>query len=187
MPTSRRLPSSWSTSSTPSSSPAIRTTMPAWRRCCPPCVPCGPPPGHPARSSSTPPRSTARASTISNGASSRSITSPTRMMRPSSRISRPRARTRTVVYKRRFSAFFSTDLALFLHEQAVRRVVIGGVKTNVCIRATAPGCVRERLRADRAPRGDELQSPAPRRSVARGHRSLHGACRFLSEAIGMLS
>lgn len=43
----------------------------------------------------------------------------------------------TVVWKRRFSAFFSTDLALFLTEQKVERVVITGVKTNVCIRATA--------------------------------------------------
>jgi maleamate amidohydrolase len=38
--------------------------------------------------------------------------------------------------KRRYSAFFGTDLPLLLHEQGVRRVVIGGVKTNVCIRAT---------------------------------------------------
>src|SRR5206468_4861058 len=40
------------------------------------------------------------------------------------------------VRKRRYSAFFGTDLSLLLHEQGVRRVVIGGVKTNVCIRAT---------------------------------------------------
>ncbi len=40
------------------------------------------------------------------------------------------------VRKRRYSAFFATDLALLLHEQGVRTVVIGGVKTNVCIRAT---------------------------------------------------
>jgi nicotinamidase-related amidase len=39
--------------------------------------------------------------------------------------------------KRRFSAFFATDLALFLREQGVERVVLAGVKTNVCIRATA--------------------------------------------------
>jgi len=41
------------------------------------------------------------------------------------------------VGKRRFSAFFATDLALMLREQNVTTVVIGGVKTNVCIRATA--------------------------------------------------
>jgi maleamate amidohydrolase len=41
-----------------------------------------------------------------------------------------------VCAKRRYSAFFATDLALFLREQGVERVVIAGVKTNVCIRAT---------------------------------------------------
>src|SRR6202035_5508432 len=39
--------------------------------------------------------------------------------------------------KRRYSAFFATDLALFLREQCVERVIVAGVKTNVCIRATA--------------------------------------------------
>jgi maleamate amidohydrolase len=38
--------------------------------------------------------------------------------------------------KRRYSAFFATDLAMFLHEQKITRVVVAGVKTNVCIRAT---------------------------------------------------
>lgn len=42
-----------------------------------------------------------------------------------------------VVGKRRYSAFFQTDLALLLTENGVRTVVIAGVKTNVCIRATA--------------------------------------------------
>jgi maleamate amidohydrolase len=41
------------------------------------------------------------------------------------------------VAKRRFSAFFATDLALMLHEQEIDTVVLAGVKTNVCIRATA--------------------------------------------------
>lgn len=50
---------------------------------------------------------------------------------------RPEGPHETVVYKRRFSAFFATDLALFLQEQGVGRVIIAGVKTNVCIRATA--------------------------------------------------
>ncbi|WP_019172445.1 cysteine hydrolase family protein [Pseudaminobacter salicylatoxidans] len=50
---------------------------------------------------------------------------------------RPEGPTETIIFKRRFSAFFATDLALFLHEQKVTRVVIAGVKTNVCIRATA--------------------------------------------------
>ena len=50
---------------------------------------------------------------------------------------RPEGPNETVVHKRRFSPFFATDLALFLAEQGVQRVVIAGVKTNVCIRATA--------------------------------------------------
>jgi nicotinamidase-related amidase len=42
-----------------------------------------------------------------------------------------------VVPKRRFSAFFSTDLSLLLREQGIRSVVLAGCKTNVSIRATA--------------------------------------------------
>jgi maleamate amidohydrolase len=42
-----------------------------------------------------------------------------------------------VVGKRRYSAFFQTDLALLLAENGIRTVVIAGVKTNVCVRATA--------------------------------------------------
>lgn len=41
-----------------------------------------------------------------------------------------------VVPKRRYSAFFATDLALLLREQDVDTVLVAGVKTNVCIRAT---------------------------------------------------
>ncbi len=49
----------------------------------------------------------------------------------------PEGANETLILKRRFSAFFATDLALFLHEQGVARILIAGVKTNVCIRATA--------------------------------------------------
>jgi maleamate amidohydrolase len=49
----------------------------------------------------------------------------------------PRGEREIVMPKRRYSAFFATDLALFLHEQKIGRVIIAGVKTNVCIRATA--------------------------------------------------
>jgi len=38
--------------------------------------------------------------------------------------------------KRRMSAFQGTDLDLLLREMNVRSLVIGGVKTNVCVRAT---------------------------------------------------
>lgn len=50
----------------------------------------------------------------------------------------PAGRKREImIAKRRYSAFFATELALFLNEQGVKRVVICGVKTNVCVRATA--------------------------------------------------
>lgn len=49
----------------------------------------------------------------------------------------PQGPREIITRKRRYSAFFATDLALFLHEQKIARVVISGVKTNVCIRATA--------------------------------------------------
>jgi nicotinamidase-related amidase len=38
--------------------------------------------------------------------------------------------------KRRYSAFFATDLALLLRERQVEEVIFAGVKTNVCIRAS---------------------------------------------------
>lgn len=41
-----------------------------------------------------------------------------------------------VVPKRRYSAFYATDLDLVLREQGICRVIVAGVKTNVCIRAT---------------------------------------------------
>jgi maleamate amidohydrolase len=49
----------------------------------------------------------------------------------------PQGEREVLIGKRRYSAFFATDLALFLHEQKIERVVLAGVKTNVCIRATA--------------------------------------------------
>tara|TARA_R110000751_G_scaffold272764_1_gene373095 strand:+ start:112735 stop:113307 length:573 start_codon:yes stop_codon:yes gene_type:complete len=41
------------------------------------------------------------------------------------------------IVKRRYSAFFSTDLALLLRECGIENTLICGVKTNVCVRATA--------------------------------------------------
>lgn len=40
------------------------------------------------------------------------------------------------VYKRRFSAFFATDLDLILREAEINRLLVVGVKTHVCVRAT---------------------------------------------------
>jgi nicotinamidase-related amidase len=63
-----------------------------------------------------------------------------------------------VISKRRYSAFFATDLALVLHEQQVERVLVVGVKTNVCIRATVqdafahgfrPAVVRQAVSSNR--------------------------------------
>ncbi len=38
--------------------------------------------------------------------------------------------------KRRISAFFATDLDLLLREKGIARLVIAGVKANLCVRAT---------------------------------------------------
>lgn len=49
----------------------------------------------------------------------------------------PAERAREIVVpKRRYSAFFATDLALTLRELDVDTVVVAGVKANVCVRAT---------------------------------------------------
>ena len=45
--------------------------------------------------------------------------------------------TEYVIPKRRYSAFFGTDLDLVLRENGVKHVVIVGTKTNCCINATA--------------------------------------------------
>ena len=41
-----------------------------------------------------------------------------------------------VFRKRRYSAFFQTDLDCYLREHAVRRVVVCGVALNICVRST---------------------------------------------------
>jgi len=44
--------------------------------------------------------------------------------------------TEFLLSKRRMSAFFGTDLDLLLREKGIERLVVAGVKANVCIRAT---------------------------------------------------
>jgi ureidoacrylate peracid hydrolase len=41
-----------------------------------------------------------------------------------------------VVPKRRYSAFFGTDLDLFLRERHMVTVLVAGVVTNICVRST---------------------------------------------------
>jgi nicotinamidase-related amidase len=41
-----------------------------------------------------------------------------------------------IIEKRRFSAFFGTDLDLILRENKIETLVVTGTKTNCCIRAT---------------------------------------------------
>jgi nicotinamidase-related amidase len=42
-----------------------------------------------------------------------------------------------VVTKRRYSAFFQTDLELTLRELGVNKLIIAGVATNICVQSTA--------------------------------------------------
>lgn len=48
----------------------------------------------------------------------------------------PRGEREVLLPKRRMSAFQATDLDLLLRELNVGKLVIGGVKANVCVRAT---------------------------------------------------
>lgn len=41
-----------------------------------------------------------------------------------------------ILRKRRYSAFFATDLDLWLREHGIERVVVTGVALNICVRAT---------------------------------------------------
>ena len=41
-----------------------------------------------------------------------------------------------IIQKRRYSAFYGTDLDLVLRENHIKNVVVVGTKTNCCIRAT---------------------------------------------------
>ena len=42
-----------------------------------------------------------------------------------------------VVHKRRYSAFYATDLDLWLREHRIERIVLCGLATNICVRSTA--------------------------------------------------
>ena len=42
-----------------------------------------------------------------------------------------------IIYKRRYSAFFSTDLDLYLREKKIREISLVGVCTNICVLYTS--------------------------------------------------
>jgi len=99
----------------------------------------------------------------------------------------PEGDNETVVYKRRFSAFFATDLALFLHEQGIRRVIIGGVKTNVCIRATAQDAFANGFEPIIARESTNSNRPHLAEASLEDINRYMGQVVSLDEAIGMLS
>lgn len=99
----------------------------------------------------------------------------------------PVAREREVVVpKRRYSAFFATDLALLLHEQGVDTVVVAGVKTNVCVRATCQDAFAHGfavvLAGDATNSNREHLAAASREDVAR----YLGSVRDVDEIVGGL-
>jgi maleamate amidohydrolase len=81
--------------------------------------------------------------------------------------------------KRRYSAFFATDLALRLAEYGIKRVVLAGCKTNVCIRATAQDAF-----------GYGLDVVIPKEAVASNRPHLHTASledmdRYMGRVVGL--
>lgn len=69
-----------------------------------------------------------------------------------------------VIEKRRYSGFLGTDLALVLNEHAIADIVLAGVKTNVCVRATATDAF-----------GYGFRVVVPRQAVASNRPHLHAA------------
>jgi nicotinamidase-related amidase len=80
-----------------------------------------------------------------------------------------------VVPKRRYSAFFANDLALVLREQDIDTVVVAGVKTNVCIRATCQDAFANGFRVVLPPVATNSNRPAL------GAASLEDVGRYLGE------
>jgi maleamate amidohydrolase len=100
---------------------------------------------------------------------------------------RPVGSNETVIHKRRFSPFFATDLALFLAEQSVERVVIAGVKTNVCIRATAQDAFAGGFEPIVAREATNSNRPHLAEASLEDIDRYMGRVVTLEEAIGMLS
>ena len=84
-----------------------------------------------------------------------------------------------VVRKRRFSAFFETDLNLLLREAGIERIILAGVKTHVCVRATAQDGF-----------GYGYRVVLPREAVNSNYRHLHDASlediqRYMGEVVAL--
>ncbi len=83
------------------------------------------------------------------------------------------------IVKRRYSAFFGTDLAMILQECGIETVVICGVKTNVCVRATSQ---------DAFANGFSVVVPGPAVSSNRDHlgtASLEDIDRYIGKAVDL--
>jgi nicotinamidase-related amidase len=79
-----------------------------------------------------------------------------------------------IIYKRRFSGFFGTDLDLTLREKRVEEVVVTGVLTNICVLYTA---------SDAYQRGYKVVVPAD--CVAAADPEMHRfALKQLKEVVG---
>jgi len=84
-----------------------------------------------------------------------------------------------VVRKRRFSGFFETDLNLLLREAGIEQVIVIGVKTHVCVRATVQDAF-----------GWGYRPVVVREAVGSNHKHLHEASledieRYMGEVLGM--
>lgn len=99
----------------------------------------------------------------------------------------PEGDNETIVYKRRFSAFFATDLALFLHEQGIKRVIVAGVKTNVCIRATAQDAFANGFEPIVARESTNSNRPHLAEASLEDINRYMGRVVSLDEAVGMLA
>lgn len=91
-----------------------------------------------------------------------------------------------VIPKRRYSAFFATDLALTLREQEVDTVVIAGVKTNVCIRATCQDAFAHGFRVVLPPEATNSNRPALGAASLEDVRRYIGETPPLEEVLGWL-
>jgi maleamate amidohydrolase len=99
----------------------------------------------------------------------------------------PVARERDVlVPTRRYSAFFATDLGLLLREQGVDTVVVAGVKTNVCIRATCQDAFAHGFRVVLPPEATNSNRPHLAEASLEDVRRYLGETPPLEEVLGWL-